>query len=63
MNDRADVITQPVTKVVTVWAAVGITTWADLASFLAAMYSIILIGEWAWKKAIKPYLTKRGVIK
>ncbi|SNR73879.1 hypothetical protein SAMN05192560_0788 [Methylobacillus rhizosphaerae] len=43
-------ISHPVIKVISVWAAVGITSWADFAAFLAAVYSLILICEWVWKK-------------
>jgi hypothetical protein len=30
--------------------AIGINSWGDLAAMLAALYSLILIGEWCWKK-------------
>lgn len=29
---------------------VGFNDWGDVAAFLAACYSLILIGEWVWKK-------------
>lgn len=48
------------TKIVAVWAAVGITSWADVAAFLAAIYSMILIGEWCWKKILRPFAERRG---
>ena len=50
-------------KAGTVWAAIGITSWADFASFLAALYSLLLLGEWMWKKLIKSFLISRGYIK
>ena len=28
------------------------------AAFLAAVYTAILIGEWLWKRVIKPWLFK-----
>lgn len=28
----------------------GFNDWGDVAAFLAACYSLILIGEWLWKK-------------
>lgn len=43
----------PIIKLATVWAAVGITSWADAASALAAIYTFILISEWVYKKFIK----------
>lgn len=52
-----------VLKIGTLWATIGITSWAELASFLAVVYSLLLIGEWLWKKAIKPMLISRGYIK
>lgn len=30
--------------------SLGFRDWGDIAAFLAAIYSLILIGEWAWKK-------------
>jgi hypothetical protein len=30
--------------------AVGIGSWGDLAAMLAALYSLLLICEWGWKK-------------
>lgn len=47
-------------KLTSVWAAVGITSWADFAAFLAAVYSALLIVEWFWKKAIRPFCELRG---
>lgn len=43
-------------KLGSVWAAVGVTSWADVAAFLAAIYSALLIAEFLWKKVIKPFL-------
>jgi hypothetical protein len=28
----------------------GVQSWADWASFAAFVYTMILIGEWVWKK-------------
>jgi hypothetical protein len=50
------------TKLGTVWAAVGITTWADFAAFMAAIYSVLLVGEFAWKKMLRPFAEWRGWI-
>jgi hypothetical protein len=43
-------VAAPVLKIASAWAAVGITSWADAASFVAFCYTLILIIEWAWKK-------------
>lgn len=49
-------------KMGSAWAAVGITSWADAAALLAAIYSALLIAEFAWKKAIRPAMEARGWI-
>lgn len=30
--------------------AIGINDWSDLAAMLAAIYSVILIVDWIWKR-------------
>jgi len=59
MTQSSDVA-HPSIKIATAWAAVGITSWADFAAALAAFYTLILIGEWLWKKAIRPFCVRRG---
>lgn len=29
---------------------VGINTWSDFAAVLAAIYTLLLIGDWFWKR-------------
>lgn len=64
-------VAAPVAKVATawtgVWAAVSINSWSDLSAALtalsagvAALYTLALLGEWLWKKAIRPYCVYRG---
>lgn len=55
-------VTSPGVKIVTAWAAVGITSWADVAAALAALYSAILIAEWVWKRMLRPFCERRGWI-
>lgn len=50
-------------KLSTAWAAVGITSWADAASALAFLYTLVLLGEWLWKKAIRPFCEEQGWVK
>lgn len=50
-------------KVSTAWAAVGITSWADAASALAFFYTLVLLIEWLWKKAVRPFCENRGWVK
>jgi hypothetical protein len=47
-------------KLISVWAAVGITSWTEAAAALAAIYSALLIGEFAWKKWLRPFAVWRG---
>lgn len=62
MTNSEDTIV-PVVKIVTVWGAVGITSWSDFAAFLASIYTTVLIGEWLWKKAGRPFCERHGWIK
>lgn len=50
-------------KIVSVWTAVHISSWADAASAVAALYTMLLIGEWTWKKILRPFAETRGWIK
>jgi hypothetical protein len=47
-------------KLVTAWAAVGVTSWADVAAALAALYSALLVGEFIWKKIARPLFVLAG---
>lgn len=48
-------------KVISAWALIGITSWADVAAFLGALYTAALLSEWLWKK-VKPTFIARGWI-
>lgn len=61
MSDRD--ITAPVAKLATVWAAVGVSSWADAAALAAFLYSALLITEWFWKKFWRGILERNGYIK
>lgn len=50
-------------KIVSAWALIGITSWADFAAFLGAIYTGVLLSEWAFKKIIRPILICRGLMK
>ena len=51
MMEQHTSVAHPVLKIITAWAAaLGIGSWSDLAAALAALYSLILICEWLWKK-------------
>lgn len=51
------------TKIGTAWAAVGITSWADAASALAFMYTLLLLLEWVWKRLVRPFAERRSWLK
>lgn len=50
-------------KIGVVWAAYGITTWQDVAGFLAAVLSALALAEWLWKKAVRPLMVYLGYMK
>jgi hypothetical protein len=62
-QDTQSTVAAPVVKIVTAWAAVGLTSWADVAAALAALYTFLLILEWLWKKLGRPFCEDRGWIK
>lgn len=43
-------VSWPLAKVLSVWAAFGITTWQEAAAFAAFIYSMCLIIEWIYKR-------------
>lgn len=49
--DKSEVA-QPIAKMLSAWALVGVTSWADFAAMLAAFYSLLLIVEWFWKVGV-----------
>lgn len=63
MSQPSEAITAPVAKIMSAWALVGVTSWAEAASFAAFCYSLILIGEWLWKRIARPLLVARGWVK
>lgn len=54
-------VASPGIKIGTAWAAaLGISSWGDVASVLAAAYTLILIGEWLWKKCGRQFAERHG---
>ncbi len=45
------------------WAAVNAIPWGTIASIMAAAYTALLIGEWLWKKLLRPLAERRGWVK
>lgn len=57
-------VAAPVIKIITAWlAALGLKSWGDVASLLAAIYTALLIIEWFWKKFWRPIFIARGWVK
>lgn len=52
-----------IAKVASAWAAVGVTSWSEAASFLAAMYTMLLILHHVWKNWFRPFCVYRGWVK
>lgn len=50
-------------KLFSVLAAAGIGTWSDFAAALAAIYSLVLIFEWLWKRLGRPACEHWGWLK
>jgi hypothetical protein len=50
-------------KVFSLWALIGVTSWAEFASFLGAIYSMLLISEWFWKRFLKDQFLVWGWLK
>lgn len=62
-TDTQSTVTAPGVKLATAWIATLFTSWADFASFLAAVYTLLLIGDWVWKKFGRPFCENRGWVK
>ena len=63
MESQSMTVAAPEMKIASAWAAVAVTSWADFAAMLAAIYTLILIGEWCWKKFLRPFAETRGWVK
>lgn len=50
-------------KVAAAWAAVGASSWSDVASMLASLLTLLLILEWFWKKLLRGFFERRGWVK
>ena len=58
--EQSTSVSAPGAKIATAWLATLFTSWADFASFLAALYTLLLIGEWLWKRLGRPFCERRG---
>lgn len=59
-----DQIKHPWLKAITALAAgFGVSSWSDFAAFVAAVYTLVLMAEWFWKKFWRPLLERHGIVK
>lgn len=49
-------------KIGAIWTVIGITSWAEAASFFAAILSALALGEYMWKKWFRPMLVHLGYL-
>ena len=43
-------------------ASIGIGSWSDFAAMVAAIYSVLLIGEWFWRRFGRSFCESHGWI-
>lgn len=60
--DQNAPISHPVAKIISLWAIIGISSWTEAAGFVGFVYSLILIGEWAWRRIGRPFARRHGWI-
>jgi len=41
----------------------GSMSWGEIAQMMAALYTLCLITEWAWKRLLKPLAQRWGWVK
>ena len=56
-------VTNQGAKIGVVWLSIGVTSWAEAASFLAFVLSALALIEYVWKKILRPCFAKRGWVK
>ena len=57
-------VEHPFLKAATALAAgLGVASWSDFAAFCASIYSLMLIGEWLWKRFGRAFFERHGWIK
>lgn len=57
-------IQMPFTKVLSLWALIGITTWTEAAAFAGFVYTILLMAELVWKKwGLRRFAERRGWVR
>jgi hypothetical protein len=63
-NDYYPDVSHPIAKIVTAWlAALGLSSWGNLASMMAAAYTALLIADWVWKRFGRRFAENKGWVK
>ena len=62
MNEILEDLKIPALKIASVWAVIGITSWASAASFMAFIYTGWMLAEKIWSHLIRPCLVSRGCL-
>lgn len=60
LSDHGTSVQAPGAKLAGLLALLGISSWTDAAALLAAVYSFVLICEWAWGRIFRPFCERRG---
>lgn len=58
MDETHSAVSHPALKLLSVWAAIGITSWADAAAAIAFLYTVLLVSEWLWKRMVLPLINR-----
>ncbi len=62
--EQSTSVNNPIAKAGTaLGGAFVVSSWSDIAAFLAAVYSAILLLEWVWKRVGRPFCEQRGWIR
>lgn len=61
--EQANTINAPVVKALSLWAAIGVTSWSEAAAFVGFLYSAALLSEWLWKKVLRRLAERWGWVK
>lgn len=57
-------VNHPVLKIFSaILASLAGMSWGEIASMLAAGYTVLLIVDWFWKRIFKPVCVRKGWIK
>lgn len=62
--EQATSVEHPMFKAMTaLLVGIGVSSWADFAQMVAALYTVLLVGEWIWKHSIRGFCERRGWVK